>query len=136
MVMRAIRTEVRGQRAAELSLPQFRTLAFLGRNEGAMLADVANFLALTPPAASKLVDGLVTLRYVIRRQDRADRRRVSLALSALGRTKYEHIQAQARSWLSGKVEGLSSAQRRHLLSATQILRSLFEPCQSPEVSRA
>ncbi len=136
LVMRALRAEVRGQRAPELSLPQFRALAFIGRNEGAMLSDVAGFLALTLPAASKLVDGLVGLRFVIRRQDRTDRRRVSLALSAMGRTKYEQMQTQARAWLSEKVEGLSVTQRRHLAAATDILRTLFGTSPSPEVTRA
>lgn len=134
LVMRAMRTEVRGHRAPELSLPQFRTLAFLGRNEGAMLSDVANFLGLTPPSASKLVDGLVALRYVNRRQDREDRRRVSLALSALGSTRYERIQSEARAFLSQKVSVLSASERRHLLAAMEILRGLFEPLTSSELA--
>ena len=64
--MRMIRAQVRSQSNPDLSMPQFRTLAFIGRNPGAMLNDVAHFLALTPPAASKLVEGLFSTGLVDR----------------------------------------------------------------------
>ena len=47
LMMRVIRAKVRAHSSPELSVPQFRALAFLGRNEGAMLGDVATFLVLT-----------------------------------------------------------------------------------------
>ena len=52
-LMRIIRTNVRAKSGAEFSMVQFRALAFLGRNDCAMLSDVATFLGLTLPAASK-----------------------------------------------------------------------------------
>lgn len=135
MVMRAMRAEVRGHRAPELSMPQFRALAFIGRNEGAMLSDVANFLGQTLPAASKLVDGLVTAQFAIRRQDPGDRRKISLTLSAAGREKYEAILSHARAFLSTKVEHLGETERSEILSAMRTLRGLFQPCQPMEVAR-
>ena len=47
-----IRANIRAHSSPELSMPQFRALAFLGRNEGAMLGDVATFLTLSLSAAS------------------------------------------------------------------------------------
>jgi DNA-binding MarR family transcriptional regulator len=135
MVMRAMRAEVRGQRAPELSLPQFRALAFIGRNEGAMLSDVANFLGLTLSAASKLVDGLVASKFAIRRQDTADRRRVSLTLSTAGRVKHEAILKHAQAFLSHKVEHLGEPQRMEIVAAMHTLRAIFHPCQPSEVAR-
>src|SRR5215217_7612844 len=81
LIMRAMRAEVRRQRAPELSMPQFRALAFIGRNEGAALSDVAAFLGLGLPSTSKLIDGLVEARLVTREIAPGDRRRVCLGLS-------------------------------------------------------
>jgi DNA-binding MarR family transcriptional regulator len=135
MVMRAMRAEVRGHRAPELSLPQFRALAFIGRNEGAMLSDVANFLGLSLPAASKLVEGLVAAKFTVRRQDTLDRRKISLRLSPSGRVKYEAILTHARAFLSRTVEHLTEAQRMEILAAMHTLRTIFQPCQPAEVAR-
>ena len=44
-LMRVIRLQVRTRSSPEFTVPQFRALAFLGRNEDAMLADVAAFRA-------------------------------------------------------------------------------------------
>src|SRR3954462_5416243 len=103
MIMRAMRAEVRRHRLPELSMPQFRALAFIGRNEGAALSDVALFLGLGLPSASKLVDGLVESEFVIREIARGDRRRVQLALSPAGHDKYKVMVRQSRNFLAGKV---------------------------------
>lgn len=133
LIMRAMRAEVRSHRAPELSLPQFRALAFIGRNEGAMLADVANFLGLTPPSASRLVDGLVSVKYVTRKMDTEDRRKNSLSLSGTGRARYEVILRQARTFLSDRVSGLTEQQLQEIISAMKRLREIFEPDQPSEV---
>lgn len=135
MVMRAMRAEVRGHRAPELSMPQFRALAFIGRNDGAALSDVANFLGQSLPAASKLVDGLVAAQFAIRRPDSTDRRKISLTLSPAGREKHEAILTHARSFLSRKVEHLAEPQRSAIVTAMKTLREVFQPCQPVEVAR-
>ena len=76
LVMRTIRTEMRGHRGADLSVPQFRTLVFLGNHGGASLSDLADFIGLTLPSVSKLIDGLVTRKLVARKVCTNDRRRV------------------------------------------------------------
>ena len=75
LVMRTIRSEFRSQRSTELSVPQFRTLAFLRNNDGASLSSLANHLGLTLPSMSKLVDGLVSRGFVARTEHQGDRRR-------------------------------------------------------------
>ena len=65
-VMLAIRAELRRHRTADLSVPQFRTLAFIDRQADASLSDVAEHIGLTLPSMSKIVDGLVTRKFVTR----------------------------------------------------------------------
>jgi DNA-binding MarR family transcriptional regulator len=135
MIMRAMRAEVRRRRLPELSLPQFRALAFVGRNEGAALSDVAAFLGLGLPSASKLIDGLVDAKFVIREIAPGDRRRVQLGLSMAGHAKYNVMVKQARNFLAGKVAHFSEDQLRQLSETLAALRATFEKDPPSEVFR-
>ena len=131
-LMRVIRTHVRSRSGPELSMVQFRALAFLGRNRCAMLSDVATFLGLTPPAASKLVDGLVAAKLTSREPHAEDRRRVSLGLTKAGSRKYDAVVAAAREFLAGKMRHLSSAERATVLGAMQTLQHAFADAPDEE----
>lgn len=134
MIMRAMRAEVRRHGAPEMSVPQFRALAFIGRNEGAALSDLAAFLGLTLPSASKLVDGLVAAKFIGRVTHADDRRRVALTLSAAGRRKYEIIVGQARDLFAQRVAALSTPERQRLIQSMALLRQLFAHDQPSEVA--
>ena len=49
-IVQAIRVEMRLERLHDLSVPQFRTLAFIGRQPGCSLSDVADFIGPTAPS--------------------------------------------------------------------------------------
>lgn len=132
--MRVLRAHARGESSPEISMPQFRTLAFVGRNEGAMLADVAAFLGLTPPAASKLVDGLVAAGLVAREAGTSDRRRVALKLKPGGRRIYQRAVESAEQYLAKHLAALKPDVRGELLRSMQALRSIFD--DPPEVRSA
>ena len=135
LIMRAMREEVRRRRLPELSMPQFRALAFLGRNEGAALSDAAAFLGLGLPSASKLIDGLVAAKFVTRETAPGDRRRVQLALCPAGRAKYKVMLRQAQGFLAGKVAHFSEAQCQQLSELLVALRQTFEKNLPPELVR-
>jgi DNA-binding MarR family transcriptional regulator len=130
-LMRVIRKQVRSQSNPDLSMPQFRTLAFIGRNAGAMLSDVAAFLALTPPAASKLVDGLFSAGLLAREIGSRDRRRVALRLTASGKRKFDAAVREAEAYLSARIEQLEPQVRGEVLRSMTALHVLFE--ETPEV---
>ncbi len=132
LLMRVIRTNVRSHSGPELSMPQFRTLAFLGRNECAMLSDVSNFLGLTPPAASKLIDGLVAAKLASRETPAGDRRRVSLELTKAGRREYGAVVQAAREFLAGKLRHLNATERASLLDAMSLLKRAFADAPDEE----
>ena len=52
-VMRTIRGQMRSHSAAELSVVQFRALAFLNRRAGASLSDLAEHIGLSLPNGLK-----------------------------------------------------------------------------------
>ena len=125
MVMRAIRTEIRSHRGSELSVPQFRVLIFLNRHEGASLSDIAEHLGLTLPSMSKMIDGLVARNMVTRQMDPEDRRRVTLVLTALGRSSMQSAYQATESRLAERLVVLPASERRIIIEAMQVLESIF-----------
>jgi len=124
-VMRTIRAELRRHRTADLSVPQFRTLAFIDRNVDASLSDVAEHIGLTLPSMSKIVDGLVTRKLVTRQTHPIDRRRMILALTTRGQTALQSSRAATRACLAEDLAALSDRQRDTIVQAMEILRPLF-----------
>lgn len=54
--------------------------------------EVGNYVSLDPDKVTRTVDQLVKQGYVLRRQDKVDRRRISLSLSARGRKVHDEIE--------------------------------------------
>jgi DNA-binding MarR family transcriptional regulator len=125
LLMRVIRMKVRSETTPELSVPQFRALAFIGRNDQAMLTDLAGFLGLTLPSASKLVEGLVTAGMTTREIQPTNRRRVALALTRQGRRKYEVAVHCAQDFIAQRLSRLSKSERACLHDSVRMLHELF-----------
>jgi DNA-binding MarR family transcriptional regulator len=128
LVMRAVRAEMRRHRAADLSVPQFRTLTFLNRQAGASLSEVASHIGLKLPSISLLVDGLVERKLISRSTHAADRRRVTLALTARGQSVLEAAHSATQAALAEKLAALSYQDRTIVVQAMQALHSVFESC--------
>jgi DNA-binding MarR family transcriptional regulator len=125
LVMRTIRTDMRRHRAPELTVPQYRTLAFVNRNEGASLSNVAEHIGLTLPSMSKLMDGLVVRGLVTRQPHTGDRRRVTLALTEHGRTMLKSTHDAAQACLARRLAELTAAERAIVAQAMCALSPIF-----------
>ena len=126
LVMRTVRAEMRRHRTADLSVPQFRTLNFLNRQAGASLSQVAEHIGLTLPSVSLLVDGLVERKLILRNTSAADRRRITLTLTARGQSVLEAAHGATQAALAEKLAALSAKDRMIVAQAMQALRPLFE----------
>jgi DNA-binding MarR family transcriptional regulator len=127
LVMQRIRTEMRSHRMRGLSVPQFRALIFLYRNDGASLSQVADHIGLKLPTASKMVDALVARGLLIRRVLPNDRRCISLKLSSRGLAKLRRTRRIAEAHLAEMLERLSPAQQARIVEALQALWPAFAP---------
>lgn len=130
-VMRVIRAHMRSHSAPELSVPQFRTLAFLNRNPGSSLSDVAEHIGLTLPTMSKLIDSLVAHQLVTREISPADRRCVTLGLTPFGQTTFQSARQATQIQLAQLLAGLSDSERATVAQAMKILRPVFAPEHEP-----
>ena len=129
--MRLIRTEMRS-RMGGLSVPQFRALQRLERHPGVSLSDVSDFLGMTRPSASKLVQKLVTDGLVDRKTG-DDRRRVHLFLTARGNEVISAARHEAHRQLA---EYLNSLSHEELAEVSAALRTLGRvlPQATPDVN--
>ena len=125
LVMRVVRKKLREHGAQLLTVPQFRTLSFISRNNGASLSEVADHIGLTLPSMSSLVDGLVSRNFVVRRTHEEDRRRMDLTLTQRGETTLQSARKGTQEYLKLRLEGLSESERVAVVKGMRVLRQVF-----------
>ena len=125
VVMKEIRSEMRSQRSPDLTVPQFRALAFIDRNKDASLSAVANHMGLTLPSTSRLVDVLIARRLLTREDNPADRRRVKLAVTSRGLTILENSRRGTLDYLAKKMSGISANDRKVIVEGLAAIRCVF-----------
>src|ERR1700736_72793 len=124
-VMRPLRQQMRSHRAAGLSIPQFRSLCFVERYDGASLSAVADHLDLSLPTVSRMVNGLVQRGYMQRRSSVDDRRHMSLSLRARGQAVMREARQATQEFLVEKFKAFSADQREAMVIAMHALRDAF-----------
>jgi len=132
ILMRVIRSEMRSQRSARLSVPQFRVLLFISRNSGCSLLAAAEYLGLTSPTVSKMVDGLVRDHLVKRVSSSRDRRQILLNLTIQGETILEKARIATQARLVKILSPLSVPEREVVSQALNLLQPLFLARCDPE----
>lgn len=125
LVMRTIRQSMRAHSAHDLSVPQFRTLAYVDRHTGASLSDVAEHLGLTLSSVSRLVDGLVTRALLVREASAADRRYLTLRITTEGEAVLAVARQATRQDLAELVGALPPAEQELVMQAMRLLREVF-----------
>ena len=124
-IMQSIRVEMRRGRGADLSIPQFRTMRFIQRNPDSSLSNLADYLGLTLPSASKLVDGLVKQKLVTRQESTSDRRCLTLVLTQNGESIVDSARASAQANLEKILSFLSSDELKTIHQSMELLFPLF-----------
>lgn len=125
LIMRDIRSQMRSRRSPDLTVPQFRALAFVNCNAGSSLSEVANHLGLTLPSTSKLVDDLITRGMMTREDYPADRRRVRLAVTRHGLTILEASRRGTLAYLAEKLSSVNADDREVIAKAMKAMRFTF-----------
>jgi DNA-binding MarR family transcriptional regulator len=126
LVMRVIRQHLRRHRSG-LTVPQFRSLWFISTTAGHSLSAVADFIGLSLPAMSRLIDGLVEKRLVLRKTCDTDRRHVRLSLTSSGEATLAEARELARAHIAQSLARLTDRERSTVGAAMKILRTAFTP---------
>ena len=109
----------------DLSPPQVRALSFLEWKPGASLTALAEYMGLTPSAASRLADGLVRRGLENRQECATDRRFLNFTLTPQGQALLAAARQALQARLLPALARLSDAQRSVLLDAIAVLRHVF-----------
>jgi DNA-binding MarR family transcriptional regulator len=120
--MRIVRAAVATMEPPGLTIPQFRTLLFLQGHSDASLSATAEFLGLTLPSTSKLVDQLVRRSLVERGDAKDDRRRMQLRLTEPGDALLKSAQGLVRDRLAGMLDRFRPAEVTALQKALEMLQ--------------
>ena len=117
----------RSHETPPLTVPQFRTLHFVQSQAGPSLSATADFLGLSLPSTSKLVDHLVRGGFLTRENDASDRRRMTLRITGRGDALLKGAQASVRLRLAETLNRFASADLAALQKALGLLRGSFPP---------
>jgi len=111
-----------------LSFTQMKALFVLEQHDEMSVKDVSGHLAMSFPAMSRSIDGLVQRGYVTRRECASDRRSKLVALLPAGREVLGRIVAARETALTAFAEQLSESERSALHAA---LLPILERISSP-----
>jgi DNA-binding MarR family transcriptional regulator len=101
-----------------LTLPQFHLLKLVSLNGSHQVGEVAQFLGVSPPAATKNIDKLEGLGLLARSPSTDDRRATLLASSSKGRRLVRRYEALKEERLEPVLEGFND---RELAQFTRLL---------------
>jgi DNA-binding MarR family transcriptional regulator len=102
-------------------------LAALARHDqGCRQGDLAIEMGISPASMTRLVDILLTAKWVLRERDPRDARALLLRLSDHGRSTLEGLRREGTSRLSADIEALTDEDRRILGAAIPILRGIAD----------
>lgn len=126
MVMRDLRRSLRSQSTPDLRFPELRSLVFLGHNPGSNLTDLAEYIGVSLPSMSKLVDSLTYRGLVDRQPDVEDRRRVRLRLTDNGRNTLDVTLDAVKASFVSKLTLLERSEIDLIHRGLQHLHRLFD----------
>jgi DNA-binding MarR family transcriptional regulator len=124
-IARNIRKMMRQHRLAGLSVPQFRALGLLSFTPQASLSCVADYIGSSLPAASRMIDGLVSKKLVGRKECCHDRRQISLVLTPLGLSAFIESRQLAQRQLGEQLAGFSNSKKKTVIEAMRLLGEIF-----------
>jgi DNA-binding MarR family transcriptional regulator len=126
-VARLVRAEMRRQGPGGLTVPQVRALAFVNADPTCSPSLLADYLMLSRPAVTRLLDGLVDRRLLTRRGHPDDRRRLQLAVTRTGRAYLDRYFAAARAVVAGRLAALPARKRAEILRAMRAVLPSVAP---------
>ncbi len=106
-----------------LRVPEWRVLAILVEQDGAMITRLAKFALMEQSRLTRVIDQMIKKGFVTRAPDKDDGRRVRIWLTVEGRRRAEVLVGEARWHEADVLSSLPAAEAEKLKPA---LRSLIE----------
>lgn len=110
--MDAIRGNIQSRLSESSSLMHIKALDFIARAKEPSMRDVAEFLMITSPGATMVVDKLVANEEIDRRADADDRRIVRLVITARGRETLDTGMNIVKEYISQRLSVLNKTEQK------------------------
>ncbi len=105
----------------DVTMPQAKVLYLVSLHPGMSMSAIAAEIGVGPPAISGLVDRLVTLGYLERREDPDDRRQQLVSITDAGADTLEHMRELNTEALRRLIAGLEPEELAALLTSLSAL---------------
>ena len=112
-------------KSLQFSLPQLQILLFIAENPNPLMKRLADFLGVTPPSATSIINNMVKSRLVRRITDKKDRRAVCLAITPKGKKYLKGHFKKAKQNISNILTKLTREEQKCLLSILQKLPKII-----------
>ena len=119
----------------DITLPQLWLLERLSRHSPAPMHHLAQFLHISRPATTGLIERLVRQGLVRRSHDTGDRRVVNITITAKGHQTLARIWSQKRRAIAAVFGHISAADRAQYLAILQRVVAALSQTTSRRVSR-
>ena len=109
----------------KITIPQYHILEHLNDKGETTMREVADYLFVTPPAVTGLVDKLVKMNLAKRNASSSDRRIIIVSLTQKGKTVILKIKNQSNELFFSIFKGFSSQDRKSFLEVTRKMEELL-----------
>lgn len=123
--MRFIREQMRISARSQLTVPQFRILARLSRDQAGN-GELADWMGVSPPTMSRMLRPLIKRKLVTRKIDQKNKRQIILGLTESGQEIYQQIRNEVLLKFSKKISSLGSKKKTDLSEGLAILQEVLQ----------
>ncbi len=102
-------------RTSHLTMLQFEALHLIKKSEDAQMTDIAEHFSIRMPSATALIDKLIEMKFVVRKNDTKDRRIVKIYITKQGDKLLDEAMRQRTSKINKLLSFLSKKEKEDLL---------------------
>jgi len=107
-----------------LTMVQFEALILLKKTKDVQMSDISDYFSITMPSATALINKLIKMKFVQRKDDVKDRRVVKISLTAYGEKLLDEAMHQRKKKINKALSYLSSKDKKDLLRILQRITDL------------
>lgn len=100
----------------DCSFLHMHTLRYVEENGSANMKEIANFLHITPPSATSVIDSLVKRGFIVRVEDESDRRAIRLRITEIGKKLVHDSFKRMTGMIEKHIDRLTESEKESFLS--------------------
>lgn len=130
-VSRKIHFNIKNERPEKdlWSMVRLEALRFVSENKNPTMRELADYLSITPPSTTTLISPLIKDKMLKRIEDKVDRRKTRLVISAKGEKYFYDSYKQLNEYMKKSLLILNEGEQKNLIL---ILEKLLGACRHSE----